>query len=988
MRSMGLRKLSFLVSLAASLASTAPVNAGVLDRVVSPELGMDTPMQSTSAETQTIGDIAFDGTNFFVVWADARVDRFYTMDIYGARVTPAGEVLDPIGIPIAVGKSNQLMPVVAFDGTNFMVVWSDLGLHGARVAPNGTVLDPGGLKIATGDFGGYPDIAFNGSHFLVASQAQALRVSTAGMALDAAPLPLAGLSFYDIAVASNGADFLVVGRKSFGGGYNEVAFARVSSAGMVLDNPAKPVFSAPMSDQGEPDVDFDGTNYFVVWSHNNGSGVQSAIKAARISPAGAVLDSPPKDVSPAVSGGAQLTPRTAFNGSEHLISWSYSAGMPYEVRAARMSKTMSPVGAPLTLFPGIHSAVAAGGGNELIAWNDHRVSSTGYHHVWAGRIDAAGSLLDPDGFPVSTSANAQRQPAVAFDGQNFLVVWQDFRNPNGPSIYGARVSRTGMVLDMTGFPVVTGVIRAQNPAVAFGGGQYLVVWSIWDTSSLIYGLMLDSSGMAIGAPIVVGTSSFVADMPAVTFDGTNFLVAWQDRTTETMATVRASRVSLAGQVIDAGGIDVAPGATNVTAPGVASIGGSSWIVWQDNADGMIRGSRMLADGTVDAAAVAISAAPGTRTVPAVASDGAGYYVVWPENRTGTWDIYGARVTAAGTVVDVPEVAIETAAGNQTEPSIVYDGDAYVIAWQDDRSGNMDVYGARIDAAGAVIDTGWVLSQEATTERLPIIASDSAGTSVLAYERFDFSSPFGTDRIRARMITPPLAKGTSCLGDMQCSSGFCVDGVCCDTACGGNNPSDCQVCSMVMGASSDGTCGPAPTGISCRPAQNECDVEEVCNGASLDCPADAAAADGTPCPDGLMCNGEEICEGGACAAGPPPCQMTDACTQVECSEQTGCKSVPIAGCCVSDDSCNDGNACTMDSCIGNACRHDAIIPCGPGGGTGGGGSGGGSGPKGCVLQCGVVGADDATKDILGLWVGLLAVVLRRRAWSKRSRGSDA
>jgi len=50
-------------------------------------------------------------------------------------------------------------------------------------------------------------------------------------------------------------------------------------------------------------------------------------------------------------------------------------------------------------------------------------------------------------------------------------------------------------------------------------------------------------------------------------------------------------------------------------------------------------------------------------------------------------------------------------------------------------------------------------------------------------------------------------GLVCTEATQCSSGACVDGVCCDTACGGGDPSDCQACSTAAGASSNGTCQP-------------------------------------------------------------------------------------------------------------------------------------------------------------------------------------
>ena len=64
---------------------------------------------------------AFGTTNYLAVWDDTRRtdgDLYFDgpMEIYAARVTTTGDLLDPCGIFIATDGWN---PSVAFDGTNF-----------------------------------------------------------------------------------------------------------------------------------------------------------------------------------------------------------------------------------------------------------------------------------------------------------------------------------------------------------------------------------------------------------------------------------------------------------------------------------------------------------------------------------------------------------------------------------------------------------------------------------------------------------------------------------------------------------------------------------------------------------------------------------------------------------------------------------------------------------------------------------------------------
>lgn len=95
--------------------------------------------------------VASDGKDFLVVWQDLRGGEDY--DVWAARVSSAGEVLDPGGFPVVRRASNQARPAVAFAGGSYLVVWMDArvyptyGVYGARVAPDGRVLDREGVPL-------------------------------------------------------------------------------------------------------------------------------------------------------------------------------------------------------------------------------------------------------------------------------------------------------------------------------------------------------------------------------------------------------------------------------------------------------------------------------------------------------------------------------------------------------------------------------------------------------------------------------------------------------------------------------------------------------------------------------------------------------------------------------------------------------------------------------------------------------------------------
>jgi N-acetylneuraminic acid mutarotase len=121
----------------------------------------------------------------------------------------------------------------------------------------------------------------------------------------------------------------------------------------------------------------------------------------------------------------------------------------------------------------------------------------------------------------------------------------------------------------------------------------------------------------------------------------------------------------------------------------------------------------------------------------------------------------------------------------------------------------------------------------------------------------FAGYTGSTYLSSAEIFSNGALGDGCALAMDCQSGFCADGVCCNAACGGA-ANDCMVCNA---PGSVGTCTAAPMGVACRASAGSCDPAESCDGVNTLCPADVIAPSGTSCrATAGMCDTPETCTG--------------------------------------------------------------------------------------------------------------------------------
>jgi hypothetical protein len=355
---------------------------------------------------------------------------------------------------VAPADSNLLVPgkpALSFDGSSHLVVSAQASGNAAPtpskaylVAGDGAVSPA--FQLADSGFGG--TAAFDGANHLVvlhgctgACGFIGQRVTPTGQLLDGS----GGFAVSDMgedaqfpALAFGASRYLFVYTRSAGGNV-DLRGVRIDPAGSALDNfSIRGPLAAPSLGSNAPSVAFDGENYLVAWADIQGTDTSTnEILAARVSPAGVVLDSPPLAIS--TSPGTKSLGGIACDGTRCLVAWSNT-----------------PAG--------------------------------GVANVYAARIDQGGALLDglpaTGGIVVNTLAGQSKQAAsVAFDGSEFVLTWWIDGDVSPAGVYAARVSSEGVLLDQAASGIQVSRVsrfgsRAVYPSVAAAGsGRTLIAWA-------------------------------------------------------------------------------------------------------------------------------------------------------------------------------------------------------------------------------------------------------------------------------------------------------------------------------------------------------------------------------------------------------------------------------------------------------------------------------------------------------------------------------
>jgi hypothetical protein len=443
---------------------------------------------------------------FFLLWRESVVNQ-----VRGARISSAGVVLDPFGVHL--GPLPSAEGALGSDGSNHVFVASQYDpVSGTsptfrwRIA-QGNASVSSAAKIADANTPANQfSLAFNGSRFLLitrhGSSNAAFFLNPDGTLLG--PGPALADTFYSRQVTSSRGDFFILSQFSF----DRLDFSRYSGTGVLLATN-----SLRLSQDSENSF-VSGLHLTLLFRKDANT---DELLATVLRPDGSVRS----QFSPQ-GPNQQDGPTVISDGSSYLAAWSESRDGSNIVYALRVDANGNPL-ALAPLFCGEGRDVRAGysSGIFLMAW----ASANG--SVVCRRLRRNGDWLDPNPLVISTNGFG---PAVAGGLTNFFVAW-DYSTNTG--FFLERKVR-GMVIGTNEPPGASppfeisffGPRLQSDPAILFNGTNYLVAWSVYQPSffyAYVAWRFFSSGGQLLpgGGITPVDSSS-----PCLTSDGDSVWLGW------------------------------------------------------------------------------------------------------------------------------------------------------------------------------------------------------------------------------------------------------------------------------------------------------------------------------------------------------------------------------------------------------------------------------------------------------------------------------
>lgn len=245
--------------------------------------------------------------------------------------------------------------------------------------------------------------------------------------------------------------------------------------------------SAGVQPQIGPTLATSGDRSLLAWSSCNEQ-EGCTLRATRLGTDGRAIDTQPIVVASHV---VELSSKiaVAFTGQLWVLAWQAGADFNGHVAISRIGADGTLLDATPLEIGGAEPALSSNGTTTILIYTGppHGVTPNG---VAALFLAPDGTFLLPP-HPEIVAEGVARDPAIATNGTGFLIAFTELYDLGihhlpPPGIYGARLDANGSPLDAQPFPIVkSATLDLRSASVAASGEDYLVAYALWEPVAIV-----------------------------------------------------------------------------------------------------------------------------------------------------------------------------------------------------------------------------------------------------------------------------------------------------------------------------------------------------------------------------------------------------------------------------------------------------------------------------------------------------------------------
>jgi len=723
-----------------------PANSqNIPDFLVNEQISLDGSEQSTPY-------IDGDGNgNYVITWKDKRNGRDF--DIYAQIYLSNGTTLgNNLKVSDDGGTTSQYRPAIAVDpNLNFVITWLDKrhghwDIYAQRFSNDGTAL---------------------GSNFKVNDDQGSEEQEHPSVSIDSC------------------GNFVIIWADERTGDYDIYA-QRFSNTGIALGGNFKINDDVGNSLQYWPTSSCDKNGNFIATWVDKRNGDDYDIYAQRFLNDGTALGNNVK-VNTDIGDAIQLRPDiTIKENGDYIITWEDKRTGNWDIYIQRYLNDGSTLGDNFIIDdnppdtdqrnPSISTDFA---GNFNINWEDDRDD---YNDIYARRYSN-------DGNPIGSSFKVNDNTGISYqyyseistdESGNFTITWEDHRLGFNGDIFAQSYLNDGTTIDVN-FKVNDdeGSENQESPSIAKdSSNNFIISWTDYRSDygynyGDIYAQRFSIDGTALGNNFKVNDDTIgnilqYASSIAADADG-NFIITWTDFRSGYCSDVYAQRYSSDGTALGSNFIVNNIGSSMHYGPAVVCKKNGDFIItWGDSDDGGLNRYRFrqlndskilesdfstknkgtepdiyaqqyLSDGTPlgENFMVNDDVEYTYQECPAIAVDTSGNFIIaWEDNRNGDWDIYIQRYLSDGTPLGSNFMVEDSVVSDyQWGASISIDESSnFFVAWKDNRNGDFDIFAQRYLNDATAIGNNFQVNSDTgyMHQSSPCISANGNGNFIITW----------------------------------------------------------------------------------------------------------------------------------------------------------------------------------------------------------------------------------------------------------------